>query len=446
MQGDLDVVVATSAFGMGVDKAEIRFVLHYDHPASLEAYAQEAGRAGRDGKEAYAILLYHRQTQQTERFIAHQGVPDHLVLQRYRDALLSFDEEDSPIVRLQDNTIVCNPDMLAELARIEITQARVLLHSFEESGLIQRDVDSTLEATIMLTQPLDTVLAGLSSSESKELAQRLFTTLDARPDYQVTYQATQCYRQAGIDPRRVDPLLVELASKELLLYRAYKRGITFRIDQSIYDNNQLRNIERKFGRRYQLFEERLQSIIDYIGLKKGQNRCRSAELINYLTNQNATPHCGKCDLCSPTREGLPWDPGLRLFTEKLTVNTRLAVLGAARDHNGIYAQGTLERILLGIPYSQYAGQKQPLSISARSSDHYDELKGHKISQNQLQQTFVALIEGGYLQQVEKPLRNQNSASERQTYQAIAITQKGRDALAGGMELPAEAERELEVYV
>ena len=73
MQGELDVVVATNAFGMGVDKAEIRFVLHDDHPSSLEAYAQEAGRAGRDGKEAYAILLEHAQTQRTARFIASQG-------------------------------------------------------------------------------------------------------------------------------------------------------------------------------------------------------------------------------------------------------------------------------------------------------------------------------------------------------------------------------------
>src|SRR5207248_8071600 len=87
MQGELDVVVATTAFGMGVDKAAIRFVLHYDHPASLEAYAQEAGRAGRDGKEAYAILLYHFQTQNTERFIARQGMPDTNVLRAYQQAL-----------------------------------------------------------------------------------------------------------------------------------------------------------------------------------------------------------------------------------------------------------------------------------------------------------------------------------------------------------------------
>src|SRR5947207_1282321 len=92
MQGELDVVVATNAFGMGVDKAEIRFVLHYDHPASLEAYAQEAGRAGRDGKEAYAILLYHKQAQRTLRFIAGQGVPEAAVIRDYADALQAAGE------------------------------------------------------------------------------------------------------------------------------------------------------------------------------------------------------------------------------------------------------------------------------------------------------------------------------------------------------------------
>src|SRR5260221_10958977 len=130
MQGELDVVVATNAFGMGVDKAEIRFVLHYDHPASLEAYPQEAGRAGRDGKEAYAILLDHAQTQRTTRFLAQQGMPRVQVLEAYRQALQEADQALPSAVRLADGALLCDPDALADLADIEPPQARVLLFSF----------------------------------------------------------------------------------------------------------------------------------------------------------------------------------------------------------------------------------------------------------------------------------------------------------------------------
>src|SRR5207249_3732596 len=160
MQGELDVVVATNAFGMGVDKAEIRFVLHYDHPASLEAYAQEVGRAGRDGREAYAILLEHAQTLSTTRFIAQQGMPRAQVLEAYRQALQYADQELPSAVRLDDGTLLCDPDALAEIER---TQARVLLFAFEEAGLVQRGADCTLEATVMLNQTPDTILSSISN-------------------------------------------------------------------------------------------------------------------------------------------------------------------------------------------------------------------------------------------------------------------------------------------
>ena len=119
MQDELDVVVATNAFGMGVDKAEIRFVLHYDHPPSLEAYIQEAGRAGRDGREAYAILLDSPQSQKTHRFLARRGIPRAELLQQFAQDMTADRLPDA--ARLSDGALLCDLGEPADWAGIEPT-------------------------------------------------------------------------------------------------------------------------------------------------------------------------------------------------------------------------------------------------------------------------------------------------------------------------------------
>jgi ATP-dependent DNA helicase RecQ len=430
MQGELDVVVATSAFGMGVDKQEIRFVLHYDHPASLEAYVQEAGRAGRDGKEAYAILLYHSQSQRTERFIARQGMPQHRVIEDYWQALRNATELLPNAARLPDGALLCDPEALATLARVELAQARVLLFAFEEAGLVQRGPDCTLEATLLLNQPLEAILAVLPDAAEQRLATILFRAISAAQDRQATYRAADFAVATGSDPRMVDPLLVRLAERDLLLYRAYSRGITVMTAPALEDRQDLAVIAQQFATRYERFEERLQTMLDYVTLRPGQGRCRSAYLVNYLTGGVDAPRCGQCDLCSPTGEHLPWDPGVRLYGEPLQVDPRLALLGAVRDHDGWFGRWTLEKMLLGIPQTTYHGQVQKLSPSALSSDHFGMLDGMDIDAERLRRTLDVLIEGGYIQWQERLHRGAGT-----TYLAVALTQKGRDALASGVDLP-----------
>ena len=447
MQGELDVVVATSAFGMGVDKSSIRFVLHYDHPASLEAYIQEAGRAGRDGLTAYAILLYHQQSQKTERFIARQGVPDMQVLRRYRNALLSLNEDDNQddetrtVIRLADSSIVFDPDALADLTRVETTQARILLYSFEEAGLVQRNADCTIEAALSLDRPIEQAISVLDNEQERVVAEALLKALRAEPNRIVTYRASEVYPTAGIDPRIIDSLLVKLTERQVLLYRAYSRGINLRLSSLLQNSQQLMTISQGFATRYQRFEERLQAMLDYIRLKRGQNNCRSADLINYLTGRDDTPFCGKCDLCSPEDTNLPWKPDHRLYGEKLTVDVRLSILGAVRDHNAIFGRVTIEQMLRGREKFGHGPQSKPLATAARSSDHFAELADRSISNDQVHHTFDALIEGGFLQSIEKQWRNDTT---RPSYQAIAITQKGRDALAGGVPLPTQEMQEKQI--
>jgi ATP-dependent DNA helicase RecQ len=134
MDDQVDVIVATTAFGMGIDKADVRFVVHYDVPESIDAYYQEAGRAGRDGDPALALLLWRQEDLGLRKFFANNGHLDPDELERLVIVLRAA-QDPVPLPAIRD--------------ALDLSETRLgqLLTRLEDAGAVELHGDGTVQAT-----------------------------------------------------------------------------------------------------------------------------------------------------------------------------------------------------------------------------------------------------------------------------------------------------------
>lgn len=291
IKNEFSVIVATNAFGMGIDKPDVRVVIHLTMPESLEAYFQEAGRAGRDGEKAYGILLYNQSDRnRLEQNFENSYPPFATVKQVYR-AVGSYYQlaigagcGNSFEFELTDFCKKFNLVPLTTLSSLKILIRAGLIELSEAvftPSTVQVVVDNKLLYDYMLRNP-----------KSEKLVKLILRTYQGVFNHHVNIREKQLAHGLGITESELCEKLVVLQMEKVIEYRpsSDKPSLTFLTDRQDADYLTFDTKEQEFLKNRA--EQRMNASLHYAESKE----CRGRILLNYFDEKNAT-NCGSCDVC-----------------------------------------------------------------------------------------------------------------------------------------------------
>ena len=286
------VMVATNAFGMGIDKPDVRVVLHIDCPDSLEAYFQEAGRAGRDGKKAYAVLLYNDADQRKLDKRISDTFPDKDYVRKVYEHLAFFYQVG--VGSGYHATFEFNIDKFCHAFRHFPIQVDSALKILNRAGYIEYTEEQDNQARVMFTISRNELyrLENTTPNEEKVITALLRSYGGLFVDYNFIdegFIASQC----GLQPQQLYMILKNLSEKHILHFIPQKKTPYVRYLQRREETENVQLPPVVYEERKEQFRERIYAMINYA---TNDHICRSRQLLRYFGEEDSHD-CRQCDVC-----------------------------------------------------------------------------------------------------------------------------------------------------
>jgi ATP-dependent DNA helicase RecQ len=292
ISNEVRVMVCTNAFGMGIDKPDVRSVIHYDIPECLENYYQEAGRAGRDGKKSYAVLLYQQENLDTLQGMPDKRFPPIAEIKKIYQALADYLQVPVGIGEGQ----YFDFDLMAFIKNFKLDGLLVIntLKVLEQEGHITFSENIFLPSQVNFITSKETLnLFESSYPQTGDLIRCLLRTYAGIIDNRVSVYEKQLARLCRLTIEEVQEQLLLLRSYGIIEYLPQKdtpqiHYLLNRASAQYLQINQDRYLLRK-----KLYIERVENMLRYITIT---DACRSQYIASYFGDAE-TKECGVCDNC-----------------------------------------------------------------------------------------------------------------------------------------------------
>ncbi len=295
--GRCRVIVSTNAFGMGIDKADVRFVIHLEAPDSVEAYFQEAGRAGRDGKTAWSVLLYNNSDKIRLQKNLEKSFPELDVIKRVYEALCNFYQ--LAVGFGKDQSFEFSMGTFAASFSFQITTVYNCLKILQREGYLELtdELDNPSKVYFVVDRD-DLYKFQVANAEFDGFIKLLLRSYTGLFTNYVAIDEQLMAKRADVSPDLVYQFLVRLRTQKVIDYIPQKKAPYLIFTKERIDIDRIKISKENYQDRKRDYMNRIDAMIHY---SSSGHKCRSQLLLQYF-GETESVRCGKCDVCQERNE------------------------------------------------------------------------------------------------------------------------------------------------